>query len=166
MDPAVAQNPKAEAADVLSAYWAGEGYPVDPYSIARQLGIDVYTAHLPEDVSGMLVKREGDAPAIYLNGADAEVRQRFTCAHELGHYMRHVGDGTHDLSFVDKRDPLATRGTDPEETFANGFAANLLMPEPAVREQHDYGFSDIQLAEHFRVSLASMKNRLATLKLS
>jgi Zn-dependent peptidase ImmA (M78 family) len=159
-------NPKTSAEDILGSFWIGEGFPVDPYSLARQLGIDVYTAALPADVSGMLVKREGTEPAIYLNADDPDVRQRFTAAHELGHYMRHVGDGTADLSFVDKRDPIAEKGTDVEEVFANAFAANLLMPQGDVRRLHGEKLGPAAMARHFGVSIAALNFRLTNLGLA
>lgn len=163
---ATAFNPKGAAEDVMSAYWIGEGFPVDPVEIAHELGLDVWIAPLPDEVSGMLIKREGEPPAIYLNSADPDARQRFTCAHELGHYMIHVDDGTKELSFVDRRDPIATQGTNRDEVLANGFAANLLMPAATVQRRQRMGDSSAQMAEFFGVSLAAMKNRLVNLHLA
>ncbi len=54
--------------------------PVDPFMIAQRLGIKAYTANLDERVSGMLVKRPGEDPEIYVNDSDSPNRQRFTCA--------------------------------------------------------------------------------------
>src|SRR3954468_23803397 len=80
-----------EANHLLKTAWHrddhGFAVPVDPFRIARRLGIQVFAASLEDDVSGMLVKKPGHDAEIYVNGDDSENRQRFSCAHELGHYI-------------------------------------------------------------------------------
>jgi Zn-dependent peptidase ImmA (M78 family) len=156
-----------DASQLLDQAWAspfGVDVPVDPVSIAKALGVEVFTADLDMGVAGLLVKRRGQDPAIYLNARDSENRQRFTCAHELGHYIRRtVGDDAA-WEFVDRRDQLASEGTDPEERYANSFAAQLLMPEHEVRS-HAKKMDAATMAYTFGVSLEAMKNRLATLRI-
>src|ERR1700722_9211261 len=72
--------------------------PVDPIFIARQLGLDVVEARLEDGVGGMLVNRPGE-PAIYLNASDGRNRQRFTCAHELGHWIKRISARDTDWAF-------------------------------------------------------------------
>jgi len=139
--------------------------PVDPVRIAKELGIEVYTAVLDDGVSGMLLKRSNEEPEIYLNRHDHKNRQRFTCAHELGHYIKRTNEDDFDFAFVDRRDSLSSRGSDADEMYANQFAAELLMPEKQVRAHHKT--SELtQLAWKFSVSTEAMSNRLKTLRLA
>ncbi|MEZ0577301.1 ImmA/IrrE family metallo-endopeptidase [Nocardioides sp. MH1] len=164
----IAADATRDASQLLDRAWAGPfgvDVPVDPVSIARSLGVDVFTANLDMGVAGLLVKRAGQDPAIYLNANDSENRQRFTCAHELGHYIRRSGNDDEGWEYVDRRDQLSSAGTDPEERYANGFAAQLLMPEHEVRSQAKK-FDAAALAYTFGVSLEAMNNRLATLRIA
>lgn len=140
--------------------------PIDPVRIANVLGIDVFVANMRANVSGTLQKKQGEDPIIYLNRTDSDNRQRFTCAHELGHYVRRTADGDADYDFVDARDQLASMGTHPEEVYANQFAAALLMPADLVRLEHRRGLGPVRLAVRFGVSDDAMGYRLKTLGLS
>lgn len=142
--------------------------PVDPVVVARTLGINVYNSSLGPSVSGMIVKRhEDDDPDIFLNDEHAPVRQRFTCAHELGHYFGNVTwSGERKKTYTHRRDALSSCGTDIEEKYANAFAANLLMPEAEVRRLQKSGYSTVQMAREFWVSVEAMGNRLRSLNLS
>ena len=156
-----------DASRVLDQMWSspfGVDVPVDPVSIAVALGIKVYTADLDASVAGLLVKRRGEDAEIYLNAADSENRQRFTCAHEIGHYIQRSNTDDSEWEFVDRRDELSSQGTDPGEIYANSFAAQLLMPEHEVRSAAKR-MTVPQMALNFQVSLEAMKNRLATLRI-
>lgn len=104
-------------------------YPVKVSDIAHALGLALYTAPLPDNVSGKIV-READPKApsgyvIYADSSEAPVRQRFTAAHEIAHYILHrdlIGDGiTDDVLY---RSELSS----PLEREANELAAEILMP--------------------------------------
>jgi IrrE N-terminal-like domain len=161
-------DPEADAERLLQAAWVGRFgemvLPVDPVRIAKDLGIDVFVAPMERDVSGVLVKRPGADAVIYLNEVDHSNRQRFTCGHELGHYVRRTEDGKLDYEFVDRRDKLAQSGTDPDEIYANRFAAALLMPADVIRRLHRDSTA-VELAYLFKVSEEAMKFRLANLQL-
>lgn len=163
----IAAEATRDASRLLDEAWAspfGVDVPVDPVSIATSLGVDVFTADLDMGVAGLLVKRAGQDPAIYLNAADSENRQRFTCAHELGHYIRRSASDDEGWEYVDRRDELSAAGTDPEERYANSFAAQLLMPEHEVRS-HWKKMNAATMAHKFGVSLEAMNNRLKALRL-
>jgi Zn-dependent peptidase ImmA (M78 family) len=156
-----------DASRVLDQMWSsvfGVDVPVDPVSIAGTLGVKVFTADLDPSVAGLLVKRRGEDAAIYLNAADSENRQRFTCAHEIGHYIQRSSGDDNEWEFVDRRDQLSSQGTDENEIYANSFAAELLMPAHEVRSKAKK-IGPAQLAATFQVSLEAMKNRLSTLHL-
>ncbi len=141
--------------------------PIDPVRVATALGIDVYiTRMMKPEVSGTLRKAPGSDPEIYLNRDDSQNRQRFTCAHELGHYVKRTAAGDLDYDFVDdNRGPLASTGLDPEEVYANQFAAALLMPAELVKQEHKRGLGAVRLALRFGVSDDAMHYRLRNLNL-
>ena len=88
-------------------------------------------------------------------------RQRFTMAHELGHYMLHKGKNT---EFVDTTF-FRSSDMDSMEYHANEFASRLLMPEEIVRKLIDEDkIKNIgELALKFEVSSAAMKYRVISL---
>jgi Zn-dependent peptidase ImmA (M78 family) len=159
-----------DAREILSTVWAPDSdgadipLPVNPFVIAERLGIKAYSAGLDESVSGMLVKRAGEDPEIYVHASDSPNRQRFTCAHELGHYVKRSATGDTVWEYVEHRDLLTSQGNDPEEIYANRFAASLLMPREKVEEMHEK-LGPAALAYEFGVSAEAMHYRLVNLGL-
>ena len=149
-------------------YW-GDSIPVDPVSVANKLGISVLQNDLPSEVSGALLKEQGEDPVIMVHFRDSPNRKRFTIAHELGHYFyRHNdGDSSNDAeySYVDLRGSLASAGTDIEEMFANAFAAEFLMPESEVKRLSKREKNPAILAGQFGVSGEAMSVRFSTLRI-
>jgi len=149
--------------------------PVPIDVVAQRLGLKTEESVLGDDISGLLVVERGRG-AIGYNSAHARVRQRFTIAHELGHYVLHVGTSTQSRLFIDRyvafRDDESSAGSDREEVEANAFGAALLMPGPLVRaeiRQHDLDLDDeddlTALAKRFHVSSSAMSYRLVNLGL-
>jgi Zn-dependent peptidase ImmA (M78 family) len=165
------QTPEIAAKELLTAVWAPRWedmpYPIDPAKIAERLGVRVFAAGLNPDVSGMLLKEPAQDPLIYLNGSDSKNRQRFSCAHELGHYVKRTSgtDAPEELEYVDFRNPLSAQGLDHEEVWANQFAAALLMPSEIVKRLHKDLESPAALAGEFGVSSDAMSFRLKNLGL-
>ncbi len=125
--------------------------PVPVASIAEDLlGLHVEEAQL-DGVSGLLYPAER---RIVLNAGEIPARRRFTLAHELGHWVCQCLEGT--------RQPVFCRaeevGVDPQakalEREANVFAAELLMPEDAVRATWTGGLE--RVARCFGVSSPAM----------
>ena len=159
---------KDAARSLLDEIWGNRGFPVDPVWIARQLGIRVVDSpELPQNVSGALVQEPGYDPVILLSSSDGDNRKRFTCAHELGHYIHHVSTGNDPgkMKFIDFRDANSRTGVDHDEVWANTFAANLLMPEHAVKAFSKQGVPCATMAWRFDVSMEAMSVRLRALKL-
>lgn len=162
-------TPAADAYDTHAKYWADSGgdlqIPVDPFVIASSMGIRVYPKILGPSHSGYLTTDSTGLPVIYINEAHGLNRQRFTVAHELGHYVdarnRRLlpNFGTFD------RDRLSSAGTDATEVYANRFAAALLMPRLEVEQLVEKGLTVTDLARRFRVSPESMEWRLQNLGL-
>jgi len=151
-----------DADRILKNIWHENTLPVNPVQIAKRLGIEVYEAQLPLDVSGMFMRDEEGNDKIYLDVDDNVNRRRFTCAHELGHYARLPKDSEPTVS-IERRDTVATQGKDPEEIYANSFAAALLMPRFAIRELLKAGVGVAQIARSFNVSQQSLNYRIDNL---
>lgn len=127
--------------------------PVPVEQIVRQRGIDVRRNHDTQgDISGFLFLG-GAKPMIGVNGAQSSVRQRFTIAHELGHYLLHGFSPSEvhvDHGFkVMLRDSRSSEGTDEAEREANLFAAELLMPEDLLR-------AELRDTQHLRIDDAEV----------
>ncbi|OZE41419.1 MULTISPECIES: ImmA/IrrE family metallo-endopeptidase [unclassified Rhodococcus (in: high G+C Gram-positive bacteria)] len=154
---------KRDAEDVLRTYWNDEGFPVDPFVIAERMGIRAGRMELDDDTSGLIVARLETQSQIWVEIRDTRPRQRFTCAHELGHYVERTqtkSDLSKGFSFVDKR----TSKRDAHEFYADEFAGNLLMPEQRVLELEDR-LSLIRMAGYFDVSVPAMEVRLRRLNI-
>jgi Zn-dependent peptidase ImmA (M78 family) len=171
-------NPENDARQILGTVWAPHAsdasipLPVNPFAIAQRLGIKAFTAGLDDGISGILVKRVGQDAEIYVHASDSPNRQRFTCAHELGHYVRRSAAGDEAWEYVEHRNLLAAQGTDSEEIYANKFAASLLMPQEAVRKLYaeltkERGTAPpaAALSFEFGVSADAMQFRLVNLGL-
>jgi Zn-dependent peptidase ImmA (M78 family) len=160
-------DPEHDAHEMLTTHWAKEDgtipVPIDPIAIADKAGVKVLTAVLEPNVSGMLFMKPGNDPEIYLSQSDSYNRQRFTCAHELGHWAEHVAQGEESAHIVDYRGPLSTTGSDPQEIYANQFAAALLMPAPEVLRLRERGYGAIAVADKLRVSADAASFRIANL---
>ncbi|WP_298060566.1 ImmA/IrrE family metallo-endopeptidase [uncultured Helicobacter sp.] len=134
-------------------------FPIDPILIAKAMGLEVFTAALPRNVSGQIFYKE---KKIFVEQTDFITRQIFSVAHELGHYMLH-NDGT---SHTSLRDTTTSQGIDVKEIEANCFAANLLMPKDEVLRLVGLGFAVDSMASYFGVSPIAMEYRLSNLGVS
>ncbi|MHC5903320.1 ImmA/IrrE family metallo-endopeptidase [Streptomyces sp. S6] len=151
--------------------------PISVERLAEHLGIVVSRSAFKDgDVSGMLIRQDGRAPVIGVNDVHSDRRQRFTIAHELGHFLLHPGrEIVLDRPVrVNLRDKTSSMATDREEIEANAFAANLLMPAGLVRLELQRLPVDVRqdperctgaLAAVFGVSESAMGFRLINLGL-
>jgi Zn-dependent peptidase ImmA (M78 family) len=162
-DVAVARDAAADADRIRATTW-GYVFPVDPVRIARRLGIDVLDAYLAPNVSGALIKKPGEDPTVFLNATDSPNRKRFTCAHEIAHFVQR-SESVDEYEWVDLRGPLSAAGLEFDEIYANQFAAALLMPADEIRKLHRAGKNDIELAQYFDVSREAIQFRLKNLGL-
>ncbi len=142
--------------------------PVDVEGLAARYGVEIQPQEFPDDISGAL-HRGPDGAVIAVNEAHHEHRQRFTIAHELGHYFLHRDAPA--FYDVDKlvgshfRAKAAGATWDSKEIEANKFAAELLMPRKLLLERVASGDVDVvQLAKEFNVSTEAMTYRLAELR--
>lgn len=154
--------------------------PVNVHQIAESLNLTVFPYKLNE-VSGALIIESNQA-YIGFNPTHGKERQRFTIAHEIGHYCLHcLASDTavrKDQLFVDKDFIVKYRNANnysvaelKQEQQANSFAAALLMPEEFIKaelEKPSYAkLEEIELinklANLFEVSVPAMTFRLDNL---
>lgn len=139
--------------------------------IAKFLGIDdIQPEKLSHSISGFFVQ-ENKKNYIRYNKNEVEERQRFTIAHELGHFILHKNKS---LSVIKQgvlyRDDNSSSGEVKKEREANAFAAALLMPSKLIAKEIDKAPSASNvnnaiayLADRFRVSEQAMMFRLMNL---
>jgi Zn-dependent peptidase ImmA (M78 family) len=161
-----------KAAELRNAAGA-RSIPVDPVVIAEYLGCRVVAEHFSDDLSGVLIRKDG-AATIAVNVGDSLLRKRFTVAHECGHMaLGHEGDLFVDKQVVNRRNPTSSLAIDDREIEANQFAASLLMPRDEVVSHLDHISRSCrnrsmlveQLASTFKVSRQAMEIRLVNLGL-
>jgi Zn-dependent peptidase ImmA (M78 family) len=155
---------ESKAEEVLKKY--GESpIPIQIEEIALRMNLKVSRAP-SEEFSGLLIRKDGHA-LIGINSNEAGVRQRFTIAHEIAHFVLHPAKD----AFVDYRNKKGSARTS-DERDADAFAAALLMPR--IQLERDFsilskiGFSGEEisyLAKKYDVSEDAMKFRLKNLTL-
>lgn len=146
-----------KAQEVLNRFGL-TGPPVSPGAVCRALGITVRVR--PFDYVAGLFINDDVFPVIVVNSREPRVRQRFTIAHELGHYFLDHGL----KSFAEPG------GRSRREREAEWFAACLLMPAAWVRHYWaayaaNYENRLAVLADLFRVSPTALKRRVKELDL-
>ncbi len=107
------------------------GPPVIVHSIARRLGLEVRKSRGLGDLRARLV-----GAVIEVNAAEPPVAQRFSVAHELGHYFLQTRHGA---------GPAAEREAD-------AFAGELLVPGPLLTAALGDTTDTTELAARFKVS--------------
>ena len=159
---------RAKVSELLTRFRITEP-PVDVEKIAKNLGIRVEFIDFDKDeISGLLV-RKGKKTVLGVNRKHSENRQRFTIAHEIGHFLLHKTKPI----FVDElalhfRTQISGEGINPEEIEANALAAELLMPRQFIEE--DVANIDVlnekaiqDLAQKYKVSVEAFVFRLTNL---
>lgn len=127
--------------------------------VEDEAGAFVFIVPLGADgIEGAFQLADGD-PFILVNQDSGPVRKRFTLAHEFGHFwLKHGAQLDRKISFSDQ--PIAERE-------ANGFAASLLVPRPALDQwfaRHGDPKVDlailVRIAFFFNVSVFVIRYRL------
>jgi hypothetical protein len=142
-----------------------EELPVKLGALAAELGLIVKVATLDIGISGEIspVSPGSNVYKIRIIRHEVKQRQRFTLAHEIAHFLLHreqIGSGI--------ADNILFRSTlsNALEAEANRLAADILMPQQAVKEwrSKNIGVSKRDsltvLAEMFEVSEEAMAVRL------
>lgn len=157
------------AEQVAERLGLGPGEPLEPV-VARLGGRIAYrTPVVSENRLPESIVVEGPRNfTIYVASITSAERDRFTIAHELGHFFlhypvfaqNHPGAIMAATRWVDETDPVQQRA----EWEANWFAAAFLMPASKFRSAYaECGGSLPKLAARFKVSLPAAEVRLKTL---
>jgi Zn-dependent peptidase ImmA (M78 family)/fido (protein-threonine AMPylation protein) len=158
-------DPDVMAAAYLSEYFRGREieYPINPFQMLKDEGI-LFSLMNFKNLEGVYIPASGDddIPVVGVNINRLITRQRFTAAHELCHHFR---DADRQISC-----PISGK-KNRIETFAESFAAALLMPLPELARQVDLrrsgGSGDItldavlEIADYFGVSFETCLYRVA-----
>jgi len=145
--------------------------------IVSSYGIELKLDKVDDELSGFLVRdQQIKRSVIGANKSHHPHRQRFTIAHELGHYLLHKGqtvhlDETRQAFTINLRDAESSKGEDNDEREANLFAAELLMPAKFLKRDLESLALDLlqdgsvleKLAKKYKVSTQALTFRLANL---
>jgi Zn-dependent peptidase ImmA (M78 family) len=142
--------------------------PIDPKKCAERYDVVVNGVSLEDNVSGLFMTKDSISYIVY-NSDEVRQRQRFTIAHEFGHFMLHKNVKL----FIDRaskvlyRNSASTTGDSLKEREANAFAASLLMPKILIEEEINKAPKNVDivdyLADRFDVSSLAMSIRLSNL---
>lgn len=163
-----------EILNKIKEYINNEPLPIKMIPLANKIGLSVKLEHLPEEVSGYLIKENDGKFCITINSQHHQNRQRFTAAHEIGHYILHnhlIGNGIEDNKVFRAHSGqiLNPSITQKHETEANRFAASILMPRDRLittyKKLGEHPSEDklTQLSRQWGVSLEALKIRLKTI---
>jgi Zn-dependent peptidase ImmA (M78 family) len=147
--------------------------PLDIEALFSDLSVGYERSfHLDDHIVGELERTHDRGFVIRTNANHSRERQRFTAAHELGHYMMHrtlLGSGVDDdksyrscLEYGNFKNKNIQKR---HETEANQFAAAILMPSVTVRQEFVECPDLDRLARLFCVSNQAMAIRLKSLDL-
>lgn len=145
--------------------------PVDVEALIQKIGISFSFEPMPEGKSGLIRKELNGRFTIKINSNEGRQRQRFTAAHELGHYFMHrhllEAGGEHaDRLFDGEINPSGPL-TYLHETQANRFAAETLMPKSEIKRLFDpLTLNYEELSAAFEVSPKAMAWRIYNLGLA
>lgn len=159
--------------------------PIDIKKLANELDIKVKYEKLDSDVSGKIIYNPNliDDVTIYINNSENELRQNFSLAHEIAHYIYDIDFSDNKVEIKDSNIFLRSDTVNPIEKRANKYAERLLMPKtlfeaelltikdelfPGVKNS-ELGVKRIyiitkNLSERFKVSIPAVIMRLHSLK--
>lgn len=140
--------------------------PVDVEECARAAGIAmVMRSDLGvgsrDDTSAVLMQR-GEVLTALINARQSPARQRFSLAHEIGHWVLERTPSSSELA------PIASRSRryNELERICDYFAASLLMPRRWMQQFVAEGRTAGELAKLFDVSMPAMSARMRELDLA
>lgn len=123
-------------------------------------------------ITGIISMKNG-SPEIWINPMmnQNKERERFTLAHELGHFMLHIAPSFNNYEKEDKTiEWNRDSNWDIQEMEANRFAAELLMPNELIKKevstldpQEEKENKIEKLANAFNVSKQAIKYRLQSM---
>lgn len=151
------------ASRVLKLYFDSidkqEEFPVDIFGVAEKLGGKI--EYLDNGLESMEVRKKKDF-TIYIPQFTHPRRDRFTIAHEIGHYLLHYPWGESDKEELKVK--FWRHNGNLLEYQANRFAAAILMPKEEFKDI--YNNMDLgEISEYFNTSKAAVEVRAKVLGL-
>ena len=143
--------------------------PVDVVKIANSNDIKVFKGDLDKKISGAIrYNKKQNRFEILVNKNDVASRQRFTVAHELGHYFLHrdflKDEEVHVDTILYRADDEKEEEVRIREKEVDYFAGALLMNKTLLEKLRSEN-TITELAEIFNVSVSAMTVRLDILGL-
>lgn len=115
-----------------------------PYELASRMNIEVVLWDLHEEIYGFY-KYERRNRFIFINSNLIDTKQRFVCAHELGHAILHSKVNT----------PFLRKNTffsiDKIEVEANTFAVELLLPDDVIKQYQSSELTIYHISQMYSV---------------
>jgi len=137
-------------------------FPVDLGAVLEKYALTLKKGPFSDpNISGAFSR---EANTIFVSDNESTERQSFTVAHEIGHYKLHQSRTT-DILYR-KQIWQFNSTLEKDETQANWFAANLLMPKEAVERMWKITQDITKLSTIFGVSKTAMSFRLKDLGLT
>ena len=126
--------------------------PINILELSTTLGIEVYNPYFSTKIEGWIEYNEKETVfEIFLNPQYPAIKQRYTLAHEISHFLFHkdeiVKQGQLDRGY------LAKGFFDVREWQANLFASELLIPTDMIEEDID-GDVDLLSEKNLMVHIA------------
>ena len=138
--------------------------PLEP--ILSHLNLNLLPYDFPKDKVSAVLMRIDNLLVVGVNKNHHSNRQRFSIAHEVGHY--HLG---HDMDFSFDPSEVAdgrfdtAHGNSVQEQEANYFASELLMPSESLKKDFVQLRDAKKMAQKYDVSEQALWIRLMKLKM-
>ena len=110
-----------------------------------EVGLRIFALELPPSVAGAFIYAEPLGGCVAVNRKHPLERQRWTLAHEYGHFLTNRGGG--EVTILRKWERVPAH-----ERFADSFAAEFLMPQSGLRRR----FLELQRARGGKVTPADL----------
>ena len=122
-------------------------FPVKVVELSQKLGFEIYRAAFDDAQQSGLIVVDSSLPetmdvtsskVVFLNRNDSTAHQRFTVAHELGHYIFDYSEEntpTYCEAYITNDDH--EKESSEKERRVNRFAAELLMPRKAFKDMFE-----------------------------
>lgn len=113
------------------------GGKTDLKNLCRKLNIEVHS-HPFEGCEGVLLVTANEQ-RILVNSSKASTRNRYTIAHEIGHYSMHIPiEGNRVFNCSKDQVGSDRQVSEKEENEANRFASALLMPKQVIIKNKNF----------------------------
>lgn len=166
----VVTRAQIDAETILERHW-NDLIPVDSVAVATAMGIDSYWMRVGSDCSALTVGKVDKPRIIGTNRYESRARQRFACAHAIGHHMeqrrRHLESYDDACDYIFRCHQSDFDDWDStEEQYANAFAASLLMPHDVIEDLYRDPRLDLtDIAAFFDVTTATVQHQANALDL-